>query len=86
MPRRNGVFKDVLLRRNYSKGTAACFKVATKFRMLYSIMLNKKNRSVRMFLLCRGLSKFLAASTTMEAQPLKNWILDSRSQQDVVQE
>ena len=54
--------------------------------MLYSIMLNKKIGEPECFTLGRGLSKFLAASTTMEAQPLKNWILDSRSQQDVVQE
>ena len=54
-----------------------------KIRMLYSIMLNKKIGEPEYF---TGLSKFLAASTTMEAQPLKNWILYSRSQQDVVQE
>ena len=53
--------------------------------MLYSIMLNKKIGEPECFTLCHGLSKFLAASTTMNAQPLKTWILDSRSQQDVVQ-
>ena len=52
--------------------------------MLYSIMLNKKIGEPECFTLGRGLSKFLAASTTMEAQPLKNWILDSRSSSGVV--
>ena len=50
----------------------ACFKVATKFRSLYFIMLNTEIRSADLFILGRGLRKFLAAfSTTMESLPLK---------------
>ena len=49
-----------------------CFKVATKFRILYFIMLNKKIGAPDLFTLDRGLSKFFAASsTTMESLPLK---------------
>ena len=48
---------------------AECFKVATKFRILYFIMLNIKIRSAYTQ---GGLSKFFAASsTTMESLPLK---------------
>ena len=51
---------------------ASCFKVATKFRSFYFIMLNKEIWSADLFILGRGLRKFLAASsTTMESLPLK---------------
>ena len=51
---------------------AECFKVATKFRILYFIMLNKEIRSARLFYTRLWTWKFLAASsTTMEVLPLK---------------
>ena len=50
---------------------AACFKVATKFRSLYFIMLNKEIRSSRLVYTRCGLRKFLAVSSTMESLPLK---------------
>ena len=51
----------------------ACFGVATKFRILYFIMLNKGIRLLRnLFILGRGLRMFLAASsTTTESLLLK---------------
>ena len=48
------------------------FKVATKFRILYFIMLNKKNSERLTVYTRRGLRKFFAASsTTMELLLLK---------------
>ena len=58
---RTFVVVETVLRR------AECFKVATKFRILYFIMLNKKIRSACLVYTWPGLSKFFAASsTTME--------------------
>ena len=51
---------------------AECFKVATKFRILYFIMLNKEIRSARLVYTRPWTLKFLAASsTTMATLPLK---------------
>ena len=51
---------------------AECFKVATKFRSLYFIVLNKEIRSARIVYTRLWTSKFLAASsTTMATLPLK---------------
>ena len=51
---------------------AECFKVATKFRILYFIMLNKEIRSARLVYTSPWTLKFLAASsTTMATLPLK---------------
>ena len=51
---------------------AECFKVATKFRILYFIMLNKEIRSARLVYTSPWILEFLAASsTTMATQPLK---------------
>ena len=51
---------------------AECFKVATKFRILYFIMLNKEIRSARLVYTSAWTLKFLAASsTTMATLPLK---------------
>ena len=51
---------------------AECFKVATEFRILYFIMLNKKIGAPDLFTLGRGLRSFFAASSaTMESLPLK---------------
>ena len=51
---------------------AECFKVATKFRSLYFIVLNKEIRSARLVYTRPWTLKFLAASsTTMATLPLK---------------
>ena len=52
---------------------AACFKVATKVRILYFIMLNKEIRGVRLFYTRPWTLKvcFLQLPTTMESLPLK---------------
>ena len=51
---------------------AECFKVATKFRILYFIMLNKKIRSACCLHSAVDLERFFAASsTTMKLLPLK---------------
>ena len=47
---------------------AACFKVVTKFRSLYFIMLNKEIRSARLIYTRPWTA---ASSTTMESLPLK---------------
>ena len=64
--------EDVRSCRNCSKARPECFKVATKFRSLYFIMLNKEIRSARLVYTRPWTLKFLAAfSTTMETLPLK---------------
>ena len=64
---------------------AACFKVATKFRSLYFIILKEEFASRDLFILGHGLRNFLAvSSTTMESLPLK--VLDSIGLLDLVQE
>ena len=47
--------EDVRSCRNCSKARPECFKVATKFRSLYLIMLNKEIRSARLVYTRRGL-------------------------------
>ena len=54
------------------------FKVATKFRSLYFIILTEEFPLRDLFILGRGLRNYLAVSSiTMESLPLKDWILYS---------
>ena len=78
--------EDVRSCRNCSKARPECFKVATKFRSLYLIMLNKEIRSARLVYTRRGLWSFLKHLLLQwSSYRWRNWILDSRSEQDLVQ-
>ena len=62
----------------------ACFKVATKFRSLYFMILVEQFASLLTSLY--SAVNFESSCSTMESLPLKVLDLDSRGQQDLVQE